>query len=84
MLTRLDVKGKGLAALEKKGQAGDLHQTEMTFDGVAPVSRGYGSSEVVKLVVRQSKPPRPCPRELAQHQPLPLGSQRWTFLNPSN
>ena len=45
---------------------------------------GYGSSAVVRLVVQQSTPPRPCPGAPAQHQLLPLGSQRLTSVNPSN
>ena len=45
---------------------------------------GYGSSEVVELVVQQSEPPRPCPAAPAQHQLLPLGSQRLTSVKPSN
>ena len=46
--------------------------------GISTVENGYGISEVVRLVVQQSGPPRPCPAAPAQHQLLPLGSQRDT------
>ena len=45
---------------------------------------GYGSREVVKLVSQQVGPPRPCPAAPAQHQLLPLGSQRLTSVKSSN
>ena len=45
---------------------------------------GYGSSEVVNLVSQQFSPPRPCPAAPAQHQLLPLGSQRLTSVKSSN
>ena len=45
---------------------------------------GYGSSEVVKVVSQQFGPPRPCPAAPAQHQLLPLGSQRLTSSKLSN
>ena len=48
------------------------------------VEIGYGSSEVVRLVVQQSGPPNPCPAAPAQHQLLPLGSQWLTSVKPSN
>ena len=48
------------------------------------VENGYGSSEVVRLVVQQFGPPRPCPAAPAQHQLLPLGSQRLTSVKPAN
>ena len=45
---------------------------------------GYGSSEVVKVVSQQFTPPRPCPAAPAQHQLLPLESQRLTSSKLSN
>lgn len=45
---------------------------------------GYGWSEVVRLVSQQFAPPRRCPAAPAQHQLLPLGSQRLTSSKPSN
>ena len=52
--------------------------------GLSVAENGYGASEVVKLVVQQFGPPRPCPAAPAQHQLLLLGSQRLTSVNPSN
>ena len=46
--------------------------------------KGYGSSEVVPLVSQQSGPLRPWPAAPAQHQLLPLDSQRFTSVKPSN
>ena len=48
---------------------------------VLNMTNGYGSSEVVKLVVQQSSR---CSVGPAQHQLLPLGSQRLTLVLPSN
>ena len=48
------------------------------------VEKGYGSSEVVRLVSQQFVPPSPCPAAPAQHQLLPLDSQRLTSVKPSN
>ena len=42
------------------------------------VEKGYGSSEVVRFVSQQLVPPRSCPDAPAQHQLLPLASQRLT------
>ena len=42
------------------------------------VEKGYGSSAVVRLVSQQLVPPRSCPDAPAQHQLLPLDSQRLT------
>ena len=48
------------------------------------VEKGYGSSEVVRLVSQQLGPPRPCPAAPAQHQLFPFDSQRLTSPKPSN
>ena len=46
--------------------------------------KGYGASEVVRLVSQHSVAPRPCPGGPAQHQLLPLVSQRLTSVKLSN
>lgn len=51
--------------------------------GRSTVENGYGASGV-KLVMQQSGPARPCPAAPAQHQPLPLGSQRFTLVKVWN
>lgn len=63
-----------------------VDNTDVVTDclGVLIVEIGYGSSEVVRLVVQQFEPPNPCPAAPAQHQLLPLGSQRLTSVKPSN
>lgn len=51
---------------------------------ISTVENGYGVSEVVRLVVQQFQPPGPCPGAPPQHQLLPLGSQRDTWVQPWN
>lgn len=52
--------------------------------GLLNAEKGYGSSEVVPLVSQQLGPPRPWPAAPAQHQLLPLDSQRLTSVKPLN
>ena len=52
--------------------------------GLSIAEKGYGSSEVVRLVSQQLGPPRPWPAAPAQHQLLPFGLQRLTSPKPSN
>lgn len=52
--------------------------------GLSMTENGNGFREVTKSVVQQSGPPRPCPAAPAQHQLLPVGSQRLTSVKPSN
>ena len=48
------------------------------------VESGYGSRAVVKWVVQQSTPPRPCPHAPAQHQIFASASHRFTSVKPWN
>jgi hypothetical protein len=90
---------KGLVRLEKKELARleekelDLKFAPDSDDIDAGVSvcanasieeKGYGSSEMIRLVVQQSGPPRPCPGAPAQHQLLSLVAQRLTSVKPKN
>ncbi len=61
---------------------GELAMTDWPVYSMA--EKGYGSREVVRLVSQQSGPPRPWPAAPAQHQLLPLDSQRLTSPKPSN
>lgn len=54
------------------------------WPGLLNAEKGYGSSEVVPSVSQQLGPPRPWPAAPAQHQLLPLDSQRLTSVKPLN
>lgn len=67
-LTRLDVEVKELVRLEERELDVSFVVENNDVVVAAPVcasasieENGYGSSEVVRLVVQQSGPPRPCP-----------------------
>ena len=86
-LVRLD--GETLVRLEE-GEL-EVRVVDVTKVVTAPdcpclsiVKNGYGSSEVVRLVVQQLGPSASCPAAPAQYQLLPFGSQRLTSVKSSN